>query len=218
MANIVDIFCFSPIATPTDPTDDQMRFIINVTGTGVAADYTVSTTQNGNPITLLPDDQGTYATDELFRTQNGLAGNGDLAITITDNVTAGCTFNITITDPNTCSSACTITPTATALACDDNGTNTDPADDTFDVIVAATAVNGGTQFTVSNGATLLGTFDYATGGTIIGLPADGSTITLTFADATDNTCTATADVSQTSCSDTDPCVLPKCMRVTLTKK
>ncbi|MGB1205773.1 MAG: SdrD B-like domain-containing protein [Chitinophagales bacterium] len=114
---------------------------------------------------------------------------------------------------------CNITPTATPQACQDNGTANDASDDIFDVLVNASAFNGGTtgQFTVSDGTTILGTFDYDTGGTITGLVADGSTITLIFADIDDDTCNATVDVSQNSCSVAEPCLETKCLNINVTK-
>jgi gliding motility-associated-like protein len=85
-------------------------------------------------------------------------------------------------------------------ACNLNGTPFNPADDTYPVIVNATAVDGGitNQFTVSDGTNTFGPFDYAVGG-VVTLSPDGNTYTLTYADVDDPTCNNTATVSQSPC-------------------
>ncbi len=86
--------------------------------------------------------------------------------------------------------------------CNDGGTPSDPSDDTYTIVVSASAANPGAsgQFTV-NGST----FDYATGGSIT-LPASDMSEALTFSDADDATCSATLNTSVLStCSGT--CVL-----------
>ncbi|MCP4235049.1 MAG: hypothetical protein GY770_15950, partial [Aestuariibacter sp.] len=91
---------------------------------------------------------------------------------------------------------------STVGLCDDNGTDTDASDDTFEVTVNASAINPGAfnQFSVTDGTTTWGPFDYGTGGVIIDLPADGNIISLSFADMDDDACNATVDVSQLPCS------------------
>ncbi len=110
--------------------------------------------------------------------------------------------NIFLTDPD-CES-CIITITTSEVGpCDNKGTLTDPSDDTYTVTVNASATNTGssTQFIVNDGLTDYGPFDYGIGGVITDLPANDETITLTFLDAEDQSCTAQQDVTQSPCSD-----------------
>ncbi|MCP3928364.1 MAG: T9SS type B sorting domain-containing protein, partial [Bacteroidetes bacterium] len=87
--------------------------------------------------------------------------------------------------------------------CNDNGTGTDPSDDTFEVTVNATAINPGAsnQFTVTDGTTTWGPFDYGVGGMVTDLPANSTNITLTFTDLDDLVCSSAIEVSQNPCSE-----------------
>ena len=99
-----------------------------------------------------------------------------------------------------CSTECALTILQATAVCDDNGTSSDPLDDFYTVTVNADATNGGASGTfMVNGN---GPFTYLTGGTFT-LPADGSTVTLTFSDTDDATCMATQDIGPlTPCSST----------------
>ena len=127
-----------------------------------------------------------------------------------------CTRDVVVNDPGTCVGVtCDITPTTTAQACNNNGTDSSSSDDIFDAVVNATGVNGGVsnQFNVTDGTTIWGPFDYGTGGTITGLPANGFSITLTFSDVDDTTCSAITSIRQASCS---ACATQGCGTVTVT--
>ena len=189
--------------TGSDETDDYLTLDLNPVGSNTSGTYNVSVDVGS----IFPT-SASFGSSTSFTITADLTPNEDITITITDSADPTCQFNLTIKDPAPCSNACIITILdSTAGACNDNGTNTDPSDDTFDVTVNATATNGGAsnQFNVTDGTTTWGPFDYGTGGTVTGLPADGSTITLTFNDVDDSSCSSTVDVSQNSCSST--CVL-----------
>ena len=192
-------------------TDGQYAVVLNANADGSGGTI-LGTSDYGTPITV---GDGTNAAIGTFLAD----GSSTYPITIRDANAKRCNLVVNTTAVNSCAATCAIIPTATALACQDTGTPSDPSDDTFDVNVSATATNSGVsgQFTVSSGVTFLGTFDYATGGTITALPANGNNITLTFADFDDNACSATAQVSQTACSNTPACPPTKCMHVILTK-
>ena len=185
--------------TNSDPSDDTFDVTVNATATNGGASNQFNVTDGTT--TWGPFDYGTGGT------VTGLPADGStITLTFVDADDSACNATADVSQ-NSCSNTCVLTPTATAGPCDDGGTNSDPSDDTFDVTVNATAVNGGAsgQFNVTDGTTTWGPFDYGTGGTVTSLPADGSTITLTFTDVDDNSCVATVDVSQTSCSST--CVI-----------
>ncbi len=131
------------------------------------------------------------------------ADGATYTLTFTDSDDASCFADIQISQ-NSCSNICNITITdATIGSCNDNGTESDPSDDTFDVNVDASILNAGpsNQFTVSEGTNILGTFTYGSGG-IVTLPADGLSYTLVFTDVDDSSCTTQTQVSQNSCSST----------------
>ena len=186
--------------TTSDPSDDTFDVTVNATATNGGASNQFNVTDGTT--TWGPFDYGTGGT------VTGLPADGStIMLTFTDVDDNSCSATVDVSQTS-CSNICVITITdSTAGACNDNGTTSDPSDDTFDVTVNATATNGGAsnQFNVTDGTTTWGPFDYGTGGTVTGLPADGSTITLTFTDVDDNSCVATVDVSQTSCSNT--CVI-----------
>ncbi len=115
--------------TPSDPSDDFITFDLNPQGLNLGASYTIV------GAVLVPG-SGTYGTVTSFSTLPGTAGNGDLAITIQDDLDGGCTFSEIIIDPGTCSDACQLTTSGlTNIQCNDNGTPSDPTDDfiTFDL-------------------------------------------------------------------------------------
>ena len=167
---------------------------IEITIGGVTQSGIIETTNAGDPAAHYSDlftNVDAAETEAIVKVCSVNPTGESFALTGASVNTLGiCTCVITITD-------------STIGACNDNGTSSDPSDDTFDVTVNATATNGGAsnQFNVTDGTTTWGPFDYGTGGTVTGLPADASTITLTFTDVDDNSCVATVDVSQNSCSN-----------------
>jgi gliding motility-associated-like protein len=134
----------------------------------------------------------------------GLPANGNnIALTFADANDPTCSQSVNVAQLP-CSTSCVFAiDQASPSPCDDNGTPSDNTDDTFVVTVNASATNGGAnnQFTVTDGTTTWGPFNYGVGGMLTGLPADGSTITLTFSDVDDISCNASQTVSSESCSD-----------------
>ncbi|MCP4276704.1 MAG: hypothetical protein GY779_10165, partial [Gammaproteobacteria bacterium] len=181
--------------TPADPSDDFFDVNINASAInpGTSGQYTVSDGTN----TWGPFDYGNN------ETISGLPADGsDITLTFSDADDIGCNDAIVV-NVASCSDLCILSiDESTVGPCDDNGTDTDASDDTFEVTVNASAINPGAsnQFTVTDGTTTWGPFDYGTGGVIIDLPADGNIISLSFADVDDDACNATVDVSQLPCS------------------
>ena len=172
--------CQDPL-TPTEPNDDRIQFFITVSGTDLStAGYTVSMTQNGTPLIVAPDANGEYDTNEMFRTQNGFAGNGDLIVTITDNDDASCTAQITINDTGTCSTTplCPVLSniSQTSDICSSTcvpsfSVSTDQTDGSID-FVYFTSQQTGSDMYVSG--TLIGNATIQTNGNAILTPASGT--------------------------------------------
>lgn len=86
--------------TTSDPADDYISFSLNPTGNDLGATYTVSVSSG----TITPT-TGTYGAATTFQLQDGSAGAGNVTVTITDADESGCTLDVAITDPGSCSSA-----------------------------------------------------------------------------------------------------------------
>jgi uncharacterized repeat protein (TIGR01451 family) len=173
--------------TPTDPTDDTFSVTLTLTGNNASNGWNAS---NG--------DSGNYGTVTL----DGFAiGDGsDVSITFTDQADPTCTTTIIVTPPPTCSDQCAITAEAVNVQCDDNGTPTNPMDDTytFDVIVTAvnSAGNGWTDGNGNGGA--YGTLVSYGPFSIMDVP----NVFLSIQDVDDASCTTDLSVTApSSCSD-----------------
>jgi len=113
--------------TPDDPSDDTFTFDITVNGSNTFPGAT----------NTFSDDQGNVGVAYGTTVSYGpfpIAG-GNVTVNFTDTEQADCLGMMMATAPNTCSDPmgmCTITPEIAAnIVCDDNGTPTDPSDDTF---------------------------------------------------------------------------------------
>ncbi len=182
--------------TPSDPSDDTFTFELLVNQSLGSASWTAN-----DPAAT----SGNYGVLTAFGPF--LIADGAVNLTITDDTNAGCTTTVSVNPPAACSNdtSCDITITAvTAGACNNQGTPLDPTDDTFEVTVNATVINGGAmnQFQVLEGTNILDTFDYDVGG-IITIPSDGNTYTLTFIDLDDENCIETTTISQDPCCELD---------------
>jgi hypothetical protein len=72
-----------------------------------------------------------------------IAGDGDLNITIVDVDDSNCTVNETVDAPLPCSDECTLDAPVIEVFCDDNGTPSDPGDDTFTYTIEVSGSNTG---------------------------------------------------------------------------
>ncbi|MBN8682228.1 MAG: choice-of-anchor E domain-containing protein, partial [Chitinophagales bacterium] len=97
--------------TPESAADDFINFDITITNAPQSSQlFTVTATQNGNPITIQLANGGAANAVNCglrtpLRTLAATAGQGNIVITVTDNLT-GCTQTATITDPGSCAAAC----------------------------------------------------------------------------------------------------------------
>ncbi|MEL6986413.1 MAG: hypothetical protein AAGK97_01170, partial [Bacteroidota bacterium] len=119
---VTDIVC-DDNGTPTDPSDDTYTFNVEVQGSNTAPTWTIT----------LPDAttvSGNYNSPTPVGPLN--IADGPVNLTAVDDNLATCSFNFTVEPPMTCSSDCIIdTIIIENMICNDNGTPSDPTDDTF---------------------------------------------------------------------------------------
>ena len=85
--------------SPVIDTDDVISFTLNPIGDVLSGSgYAVSVSSG----TISPT-TAAYGSATTFTLQTGSAGAGDVVVTITDADDAGCTLDVTITDPGVCS-------------------------------------------------------------------------------------------------------------------
>ncbi len=172
--------------TPDDMTDDTFTITVTATVENGSGSYIVNdgtntsaSTASGASVVL-----GPYSAD----------GVATVSLTYSDASDAICSFTTAPLGPiEACSTPvpCSITIDSEVVStCNNNGTPTDPADDTFTITVTATVANGSGSYTVNDGTN---TSAPTTSGTSVIMgpyPADGSTtVNLTYSDASDTTCT-----------------------------
>jgi len=206
-----DIFGASPLnvecndnGTPNDPSDDFITFVLDPSGTGLGSGYEVTTSIG--PVT---PPTGTYGVETTFQTQPGTAGNGNFQITITDLDDNTCTFSIGVIDPGVCSTpaVCDISAQVDGTPlCNDNGTPTDPSDDTFTFTVSVTGNNTGSGWTANDPNNSAGGYGVATA--LGPYPISGGPLNITFTDNDDPNCTTTITVDPPApCPSTPACVI-----------
>ena len=131
--------------TNSDPNDDFIMFNLNPTGSNLAASYSVSVSAGTiNPV------NANYGASTTFNLNNGSSGSGDVTVTITDDNSPNCTFQVIISDPGTCSGTCNISSSGIdGIICNDNGTNSDPSDDIVTFNLNPTGSNLAASYSVS---------------------------------------------------------------------
>ncbi len=151
-------------------------------------------------------------------------GNGLVTVTYAPSITLvyqdvdnpECNATLGI-DLQPCSPFCNITPMMTQVDCDDNGTPADPSDDIITIQVDATTTVNNPSMTFDvfdSNFTLLGTFPYAGGGTIM-VPYS-TFVSWIFADSDDPDCIAETAIDLQPCESCEPTLTcPDDMYVTL---
>jgi GEVED domain/Secretion system C-terminal sorting domain len=176
--------------TPTDPSDDTFTFsvVINPSGTtcgtgwfggNATAAYGVS--QNFGPFPI---------------------ANGNVFMAFQDNANATISTSVTVTPPAPCSAApnCQIAATVTNKVCNNNGTPSNPADDTFtfSVTINPTGTTCGTGW--FSGATAQ---TYGAAQNYGPYPIANGNVFIAFQDNANNTITTTVTVTPpATCSNT----------------
>jgi uncharacterized repeat protein (TIGR01451 family) len=185
----------NPNGTVSDPSDDTYEINVNASALnpGISNQFIVS--EGSNILGTFVYNTGGIIT---------LPADGNLyAITFADTDDSSC-FIETQVSQISCSNTCFLFITTVTIGdCNDNGTNTDPTDDTYEVIISASALNGGVNGAcfVDDGINTYEPFPYGWMETIT-LPSDGNIYTLTFTDINDPNCTNQINLSQGPCSTT----------------
>lgn len=179
--------------TNTDPADDTYTFSMTVNGNGTGASW--STTIAGTNYT------GSYGTPKTIGPL--LISAGAVNYTVTDASSNTCTATGSVTPPAPCSSSnpCAINATTTTPICNNNGTPTNPADDTYTFSMTVTGTNAGSGWTTTIlGAPQSGAYNVTT---LMGpYPISGGVLNFTIHDGTTNTCTkAMTIMPPTACSN-----------------
>ncbi len=179
--------------TNTEPGDDTFTFSLTVNGNGTGASW--STTIGGQNYTA---SYGTPKTIGPLPISGGVVN-----FTVTDSGTGTCTTTGSVTPPAPCSTVtpCSINATTTTPICNNNGTPTDPADDTYTFNMTVTGANTGAGWTTTIlGAPQSGAYNITT---LMGpYPIGGGVLNFTLRDVSIPTCTKAMTVTPPSpCSN-----------------
>ena len=205
---------FSPVTcsdagTPSDPSDDVITFNLDVSGTGIGTDYSLSASGGY----VVSPGTGTYGTNNTFTLDPGSAGNGDVTITLIDNSDPSCTLTIILTDPGTCSNtpACNITDAGLGtVTCNDFGTPNSPGDDFLEIELNPTGSGLGGQYIVTSpllsASPGFGNYGSPTIQQFLNAGANpGVDIPITITDADDPNCSITIFVPNIAPCSNAPC-------------
>lgn len=186
-AEVLNVMC-QDSGTPSHPEDDVYTFDVVVTGLNTGSGW--STGDGDGSIA------GAYA-DTVSFGPFPISG-GDVSFVIADVIDAGCTTEINVVAPETCSDLCAISAEVFNVLCDDSGTPSHPEDDTYTFEVLVTGLNTGSTW-ISN----LGHIGSYNDTTSIGpLPISEGDITLQVSDIADLECTMEVEISAPpTCSD-----------------
>ncbi len=179
--------------TPIEPLDDILTYNFNLSITDCSSTNFNILDSNGNIY-------GPFLYN-VIQTVEIPAFGGNITLNFIDNT---CNCNISqVVNGDPCSNQCSIIVTqSSSQPCDDNGTPSDPSDDTYQVLVNAENLNPnvGTEFIVTDGNLIFGPFNYFIGG-VITLPADGANVDLFYIDVDDSNCLDFITVSMLDCSN-----------------
>ncbi|MCB0631185.1 MAG: DUF11 domain-containing protein [Lewinella sp.] len=115
--------------TPTIADDDQFTFDVRVTGFNHTSKWETSEGASGN--------YGEVVTLGPF-----LIADGAISTLISDTGVDGCSVPVNVEAPSSCSDQCDIVSAGLQdIICDDNGTPTDPSDDTYTFTLTVTGNN-----------------------------------------------------------------------------
>lgn len=205
--------------TLVNNTDDRIKFTLNATNAGPNPTYTISV----SPGSVTPS-VSSYGVNTDFVMQPGSAGGGNVVITLTDTQVPTCKYQLTITDPNTCSpaSSCVINnPGLSNIQCNNNGTIDQSNDDYTSFTLNPTGTGNLVGYTVS---VLTAGFSVVPTGANYGAPTNftlnkGSAsvpkITIRLTDTLNPACFKDVDILSTgTCSK---CTNPPCTPIQVIK-
>src|SRR5699024_1922608 len=147
--------------------------------------------------------------------------DGNQYLTLINANDPSCRTDITIQPPESCSKQCEITAEFKNIFCDDNGTPTDPTDDTYTVEIFVNGENTGSAWFSSDGrwtgnydqTQTLGPFSISDGNQHLTLidandPSCRTNITIQPPESCSEQCEITAEITNVFCDDngtpTDP--------------
>jgi protocatechuate 3,4-dioxygenase beta subunit len=165
--------------TPNDPADDTYTYTIQVTGSNTGGTYDISgdDTQTGLAYNVVNGPFGPFP-----------ISGGDLSITVEDSDDANCTNDVIVEAPASCSDQCILDPPVIQTLCDDNGTPTDPSDDTFTFTISVSGQNVGFAYHLSGDVTMNNLFYDVVEGPFGPFPIAGGDLSITITDAQDANC------------------------------
>ncbi|OAV44276.1 hypothetical protein A3850_007110 [Lewinella sp. 4G2] len=187
-ATVTSVTC-NDNGTDTDMSDDTFTASVLVTG-----DNSAGFTYAGNE----------YAYGDVIELGPFLISNGDLELTFTDLFYDCCEETVTVVAPPPCSDGCAITSVnIISVDCFDEGTSTDPTDDSFTFTMVVTGINGGDSW-VDEASGLTG--EYGVTNTFGPFLISDGDLNFYFQDVTDPDCAIAATVqAPPTCSD--ECIL-----------
>lgn len=186
--------------TNANPEDDFVEFIVNPTGTDLTTGYTVMVDTG----TILGENTGLYGTPTTFRLQEGSALGTTIRVTVADD--SGTCIRTDSFTVASCSPDCEITDLALTGSCNDNGTASDPTDDSirFTLNPVGSANLSATYIVAVNSGSIMGENRGVYGTTTNFVMQSGSAgagpVAVTVTDAS-GTCSFTAVLEVASCSN-----------------
>ncbi len=144
-ATVSNIRC-NPNGTLTEGDDDIYYFDVVVTGLSIGGGWTASTGETGaynQTVTFGPYD----------------ISEGAVSVQITDDLSGDCQTNFEVEAPESCSDQCLIELDITNIRCNDNGTESDPSDDTFTFQVNTSGYNLGNGWTATDADNTTGNYN-----------------------------------------------------------
>lgn len=179
--------------TNTNPNDDTFTFSLTVNGNGTGASW--SATIGGTAYT------GNYG---VAKTIGPLPiSGGPVSYTVTDAANPTCTASGSVVPPAPCSSTnpCAVNASVSSPICNDNGTPSNPADDTYTFTLTVTGTNAGPGWTASIlGSPQSGAYGAAT--QMGPYPISAGVLNFTVRDANDSNCSKAVSVTPPSaCSN-----------------
>ncbi len=191
----VSIIC-SDNGTASNSSDD----IYNVS-------FTVVSTPNSSGMVHVTTDTNDFGMFDYGAISITFDANGSNQTIVVTDVDSGCSDDIETGDLISCSTNCEITIDELIMACDGNGTPTDPIDDVYNITINASVINGASNntFNVQVDGAIVASFEYGIGG-VISISAQGQNAIITISDNEDQQCFVTENIGPlTPCSN--QCIL-----------
>jgi hypothetical protein len=172
--------------TALDPADDTFSFNLLVNGNGTSAGWTTSINNQNY--------SGAYGVPVPI--SGFLISEGALSFSVFDSADSLCTTSQNVTPPPSCSNVdpCTIAAIASNPICNNNGTASDPADDTYTFNLTVTGTNAGASWNTN----ILGQAQSGAYGTATQMgpyPISQGSQNIVVTDESDNTCTTSLTIN-----------------------